>query len=55
MRTVNDSEVYRRLIAVETELLRLADNVISPRAETALRAAAAVIRRLASAFFKASN
>lgn len=55
MRTVNDNEVYRRLIAMEAELLRLADEAISPRAETALRAAATVVRRLASAFFKASR
>lgn len=55
MRTLNDTEVYRRLIALEADLLRLAGDVISPRAETALRAAAAVVRRLASAFYKASN
>jgi len=55
MRTVDDNQVYRRLIAVEAELLRLAGEVISPRSETALRAAAKVIHRLASAFFKASN
>lgn len=55
MRTVDDAHVYRRLIALEGELLRLADGVISPRSETALRAAAAMIRKLASALFKASN
>lgn len=55
MRTVDDTEVYRRLIAVEAELLRLAERVISPCTETALRAAATVVRRLASAFFKASR
>jgi DNA-binding GntR family transcriptional regulator len=55
MRTLDDRQVYRRLIALEGELLRLAEAVVSPRSETALRAAAAMIRKLASAFFKASN
>lgn len=55
MRTIDDNQVYRRLIALEAELLRIAGETISPRSETALRAAAKVIRRLASALFKASN
>lgn len=55
MRSLDDMTVYRRLIALEGELLRLADDTISPRSETALRAAAAMIRKLASALYKASN
>ena len=55
MRTLNDMEVYRRLIALEAELLLIAGEAVSPRSETALRAAARVIRKLASAFFKASR
>lgn len=55
MRSTDDTQVYRRLIALEGELLRLADDAISPRSETALRAAAAMIRKLASALFKAAH
>lgn len=55
MRTLDDNQVYRRLIALEADLLKLAGETISPRSETALRAAAAVVRKLATALFKASN
>lgn len=55
MRSLNDGHIYRRLVALHDELLMLAEDAISPRAETALRAAAGVLRRLASALYKASN
>ncbi len=55
MRTLNDGQVYRRLTAIHDDLLKIADGCISVRGETAVRAAAAIIRRLASAFFRAAN
>lgn len=52
MQRLSNLDVYNRLVAVEKELMALADAAMSPAGATALRAVAAVVRRTARAFFK---
>jgi hypothetical protein len=47
-------DVYKELSAVAERLEALASRAMSPAGSTALRSAATLIRRLASAFYKAS-
>jgi hypothetical protein len=53
-RDLSALEVHKELIAVCDRLDALAERAMSPRAETALKAASRIIRRLASALYKAS-
>lgn len=50
--TKSNLDIYRRLLELEAELRRLADQCLSPAGATALRSAAGVVRRLANAFYK---
>ena len=54
MQRLSNLDVYNRLLAVEKDLAAMADAAMSPSGATALRAVSAVVRRLASAFFKAA-
>jgi hypothetical protein len=55
LRSLDDLQVYRRLLDLATELRELADAAWSPASSTALLAAATIIRRLASAVFRRIN
>lgn len=52
MRLVDDLSVYKRLIALVDELNELAEQCASVMTETALRACARLVRRVASAVWK---
>lgn len=51
---IDDLAVYKRLIELEEELKALADRAWGVASSTALRAAAVIVRRLASAVYRAS-
>lgn len=54
MERLSDLDVHKELIAVSNKLDAMAELAMSVRSRTALRAASKLIRKLASALFKAS-
>lgn len=52
MRDLTDLAIYKELVALSQSLERMAARAMSPASETALRAAAQALRKLASAVFK---
>jgi hypothetical protein len=54
MQRLSDFDIYRELTAVADRLEAMAVSAMSLRSRTVLQAGAAALRKLASAFYKAS-
>lgn len=54
MQRLSDLDVHKELVSISNKLDAMADLAMSVRSRTAMRAASKLIRKLASALFKAS-